>query len=109
MALLDGALQAYLPSYSVLTAIILFTLALHFVGYFWFGIVVLVALIKVWILLFGALFLYPFIGLALENAPLKAYLVILTGPVFIVWRIWLALVGRLGKRNIVWVRTAHKG
>jgi hypothetical protein len=57
----------------------------------------------------GNPFLYPLIGLALERAPFKAYLVILTGPIFILWRIWLSLVTRFGTKRIVWVRTAHKG
>lgn len=108
MALLDGALQAYLPSYSMLTAFILVVLLLHFVAYK-FGMHVPALLIAAWVSIFGIIFLYPFIGLALEKAPLKAYLVILTGPIFIVWRIWLSLVARFGKKDIVWVRTAHKG
>ena len=107
-ALLDGALQAYLPSYSILTALIVVVLLLHFIAY-QFGIWVPTFLVTAWVFLFGTIFLYPFIGLALEKAPFKAYLVILTGPIFIVWRIWLSLVTRFGKTNIVWVRTAHKG
>lgn len=43
------------------------------------------------------------------KTPLKAYLVILTGPIFILWRIWLSLVIRFGTKSILWVRTAHKG
>jgi hypothetical protein len=52
---------------------------------------------------------YPLIGLALERAPLKAYLAILAGPFFIVWRTWLALTARFGRRPVVWIRTVHGG
>lgn len=107
-ALLDGALQAYLPSYSMLTAMVIFIILLHFIGYKWLDINMPAPLMAAWFSLFGILFLYPFVGLALERAPLNAFLVILTGPVFIGWRIWLSLRGRFGKANIVWVRTAHK-
>jgi len=46
-------------------------------------------------------------GLLLEKAPLKAYLVILTGPFFILWRTILVLRIFLGKGEISWVRTQH--
>jgi cellulose synthase/poly-beta-1,6-N-acetylglucosamine synthase-like glycosyltransferase len=108
-AMLDGALQAYLPSYSVLTAITGFLILLHIIGLRWFGLLIPSWLIFAWTALFGLLFFYPIIGLALEKAPAKAYLVILTGPLFIFWRIWLSLIGRFAKRNAIWVRTTHKG
>lgn len=107
-AMLDGALQAYLPSYSTLTAITTVFLLLHIIGSKYFGLAVPGLLIAVWTALLVILFLYPIIGLALEKAPAKAYLVIMTGPFFIVWRICLALIGRFGKGNITWVRTTHK-
>jgi hypothetical protein len=53
------------------------------------------------------LFAYPLFGLALEKAPAKAYVVILTGPLFIVWRTYLAIKSRYFRRQDVWVRTAH--
>jgi hypothetical protein len=60
-----------------------------------------------WGAMLGALFAYPLLGLLLEKAPLRAYLAILSGPVFILWRTWLALTARFGGRSVVWVRTAH--
>jgi hypothetical protein len=56
----------------------------------------------------GALILYPLLGLALERAPLRAYLAILSGPAFIVWRTWLALAAR-SRREVTWVRTPRRG
>lgn len=109
VAMLDGAFQAYLPSYSALTAITVFFLLLHIIGFKLFGLVVPQWLIMAWVALLAILFFYPIIGLALEKAPAKAYLVILTGPFFIVWRICLALIGRFDKNKTTWVRTTHKG
>jgi len=102
--LLDGALQAYLPSYSTLTLV---TLALWLVhealalqGYPVF--------LKAWHLLVVSLVVYPFWGLALERAPARAYVVILSGPLFILWRTWLALTARWSRRTVKWVRTPRK-
>lgn len=108
-AMLDGAFQAYLPSYSVLTATTAFFLILHIFGLKMFGLDVSQWQIMVWAELLVILFFYPILALALEKAPTKAYLVILTGPVFILWKLSLTLVSRFGKRKTTWVRTAHKG
>jgi cellulose synthase/poly-beta-1,6-N-acetylglucosamine synthase-like glycosyltransferase len=108
-AMLDGAFQAYLPSYSALTAITMFFLMLQILGIKMFGLAVSQWLLMVWVVLLAILFFYPIFALALEKAPAKAYLVILTGPLFILWRLWLTLVSRFGKGKTTWVRTAHKG
>ena len=60
-----------------------------------------------WVIVAVLLFIYPFIGLVLEKAPLRAYLAILSGPFFIVWRTWLALKARYGHKPVIWIRTAH--
>jgi cellulose synthase/poly-beta-1,6-N-acetylglucosamine synthase-like glycosyltransferase len=106
LALLDGALQAYLPSYSTLTII---TLVLWFIQLAVGGSVGPVPLIVPWTVLLILLIVYPLWGLAFERAPLKAFVAILLGPVFILWRSWLALTTRFGKRQVHWVRTPHKG
>jgi cellulose synthase/poly-beta-1,6-N-acetylglucosamine synthase-like glycosyltransferase len=108
-ALLDAALQAYLPSYSFLTVGTVFLFLINLLGYQWLGQVMPPLFLALWLTLLGTLFLYPIFGLALENAPKKAYRIILLSPVFIVWRIWLTIVGRLAKQNVTWIRTAHKG
>jgi hypothetical protein len=46
--------------------------------------------------------------LALEKAPLKAYLVILTGPIFIVWRSFLSIRARYLRGDLRWVRTPRQ-
>lgn len=105
-AMLEGAFQAFFPSYSTLSVI----------AVFFFGLLLLIhwtvkalpsSLLASWIGLVTALVFYPFGGLALEKAPFKCYLAILTGPYFILWRTGLALQARLSRKPIIWVRTAH--
>jgi cellulose synthase/poly-beta-1,6-N-acetylglucosamine synthase-like glycosyltransferase len=107
VALLDGALQAYLPSYSTLTLIAVASLLVQILANWLVGAVFPWALAGAWVAVLGVLFVYPLIGLTLEKAPLKAYLVILSGPFFIFWRTWLALVARCGHKPVMWIRTPH--
>ena len=109
MAILDGALQAYLPSYSTLTMVGVMFLFLQLLINWLVGPIFSWGLIGAWMAIVGALFVYPLIGLAFEKAPLKAYLAILSGMLFIIWRSWLALKVRFGKATALWVRTAHVG
>jgi cellulose synthase/poly-beta-1,6-N-acetylglucosamine synthase-like glycosyltransferase len=109
LALLDGALQAQLPSFSTVTLV---------TGVIWLAHVLICGLVGpvfppyllvAWSGVLGLLFLYPLFGLALERAPGLAFLVILTGPIFMVWRTALAIRARLDRRPEVWVRTLHRG
>jgi len=106
-ALLEGALQAYLPSYSTLTMLSIVALLLQVLVNSWIGPNFSTSIVGAWGAAVAALFGYPLIGLALENAPLKAYLVMLSGSFFILWRTWLALTARFGGKPVIWVRTAH--
>jgi cellulose synthase/poly-beta-1,6-N-acetylglucosamine synthase-like glycosyltransferase len=103
-ALLDGAAQAYLPSYSTLTLISVAVLAAHLLLASWFSSWV----VWLWLLLTALFAIYPLIGLLFERAPARAYLAIWLGPVFIIWRTWLSATARFGRKNIVWVRTARR-
>jgi 1,2-diacylglycerol 3-beta-glucosyltransferase len=108
-ALLDGALQAYLPSYSTLTVLVVIALLVQILVNWLAGTVFPWGVIGAWAGAMVALLIYPLLGLALENAPLKAYLAISSGPFFILWRSWLALTSRFGGRRVTWIRTAHGG
>jgi len=108
-ALLDGAFQAYLPSYSTLTMISGFALLVQLAVNSLIGPVFSRGVFTAWAVVLSLLFVYPFIGLALEKAPLKAYLAILSGPLFILWRTWLVVIARFGSKPVTWVRTAHGG
>ena len=107
LALLDGALQAYLPSFSTVTVVSIIALLAQLLLARLVGRAVPATLIYAWTGVCVALFLYPLFGLALERAPASAYLVILTGPLFVVWRTALAITSRYSRRPAVWVRTAH--
>jgi len=105
-ALLDGAIQAYFPSYSTLSLIAMVLLVAQLAARS-LGAAFPPSVLVSWTGLVGILFAYPLFGLALEKAPVRAYLVILSGPIFILWRSWLAFQSRRAKRQVVWVRTAH--
>ncbi len=105
--LLDGAMQAYFPSYSTLSLLSLSILAFQIGIFLFWPRSINPPLIVAWAVYALLLFLYPFFGLVLEHAPLKAYLAILSGPLFIVWRTWLAVKARFARKPITWVRTAH--
>jgi len=100
-ALIDGALQAFLPSYSTLTLITGLITLLTWIFQGW----MLSWLPLTWTALLVLLFIYPLLCLAFERAPLRAFLVILTGPVFILWRTWLGISSRFIKSEVAWERT----
>jgi cellulose synthase/poly-beta-1,6-N-acetylglucosamine synthase-like glycosyltransferase len=103
MALLDGAVQALLPSYSTLAFIALIAVTVQWAlpGGFSF------ALRLGWLTILLSLFAYPFLGLFLERAPRKAYLALGLGPLYVLWRTWLAVTARFLRRPVKWIRTEH--
>jgi cellulose synthase/poly-beta-1,6-N-acetylglucosamine synthase-like glycosyltransferase len=105
--LIDGVLQATLPSYSSLTLVSIAVWFWQLIGYFTRRSAFRASFIG-WSFTTAALAVYPLIGLALERAPARAYMVILSGPLFIGWRTWLAILSRFGRREVVWVRTARR-
>jgi 1,2-diacylglycerol 3-beta-glucosyltransferase len=107
LALLDGALQAYLPSFSTLTIVSVIALLVQILLARLVSPAIQAALIYAWTGVCLALFVYPLFGLALERSPARAYIVILTGPLFIVWRTVLAITSRYSRKPEAWVRTAH--
>jgi cellulose synthase/poly-beta-1,6-N-acetylglucosamine synthase-like glycosyltransferase len=107
--LLEGAAQAYLPSYSTLNLVTTLWLLAQVLINWQVGPLFSTGVLWGWGAVVGALFIYPFIGLALEGAPLRAYLAILSGAIFVAWRTWLALTARFGRRRVTWIRTAHGG
>ncbi|MGE5264860.1 MAG: glycosyltransferase family 2 protein [Acidobacteriota bacterium] len=103
-ALLDGALQAYLPSYSTLTLLAVSGLGLNVLFANWVGTLPLYS----WLVLVVLLGVYPLIGLALERAPGRAYLAIWLGPLFILWRTALGVSARFRREQVKWVRTPRR-
>jgi cellulose synthase/poly-beta-1,6-N-acetylglucosamine synthase-like glycosyltransferase len=106
-AMLDGALQASFPSYSTLSVLSLIVLAMHVAVYFFTKPISLLPYIFAWAVMVAILVIYPIVGLALERAPIKAYFVILSGPYFIFWRTWVAILSRFRGKQVTWIRTEH--
>jgi cellulose synthase/poly-beta-1,6-N-acetylglucosamine synthase-like glycosyltransferase len=107
LALLDGAVQASFPSYSTLSLMCLISLGIQVSINYFITQVFPWALIGAWTLMVMVLLIYPLVGLALERAPVRAYIAILLGPYFILWRTWLAFVSRFGRKQVTWIRTEH--
>lgn len=107
LALLDGALQTYLPSFSTLSLIVIALLGAQLVVEALSGAVFGSVVLTAWAVLAVLLFLYPLFGLAMERAPLRAYQAMIVGPFFMVWRSWLAARARLNRGPVKWVRTTH--
>ena len=103
----DGVMQAYFPSYSTLSLLSLGLMGFQIIlNLIWPG-TIHPMLVAAWIVYAIILFFYPLFGLLQARAPFKAYMVILSGPIFIVWRTWLAAKSRFTKESITWKRTAH--
>ena len=107
LAMLDGALQASLPSYSTLSLIALIVMGIQVPIDYFVESIILWPLNSAWAAMVISLLMYPLLGLALERAPARAYIAILLGPYFILWRTWLALVSRFGRKQVTWIRTEH--
>ena len=107
LAMLDGALQASFPSYSTLSLLVLIVLAIQVPMDYFIEPIFLGPLIGAWVAMGVTLLIYPLVGLALERAPARAYVAILLGPYFILWRTWLALSSRFGGKQVTWIRTEH--
>jgi cellulose synthase/poly-beta-1,6-N-acetylglucosamine synthase-like glycosyltransferase len=107
LAMLDGALQASLPSYSTLSVLSLMVLMIQVLINFLIVYIFPLPLIGSWAAMVLTLLIYPLVGLALERAPIRAYIAILLGPYFILWRTWLAFISRFGRKQVTWIRTEH--
>jgi cellulose synthase/poly-beta-1,6-N-acetylglucosamine synthase-like glycosyltransferase len=103
IALIDAIIGLSIPSYSTLTLTTFVGLFIHIIFFDNFS--------SYQIYLWGSMALlwctYPILGIYLEKAPSWAYLVILFGPLFIVWRTWIVLRILLHPKKIKWKRTPH--
>ena len=110
-AQLDGGLQAFFPSYSTLTLISVAILLSYLLMSWIFSLAGLPifswSILAAWCVILLILILYPMLGLTLEKAPLRAYLVMLSGPLFVIWRTWLAIQSRFIRGQVSWARTPH--
>jgi cellulose synthase/poly-beta-1,6-N-acetylglucosamine synthase-like glycosyltransferase len=108
-ALLDSVAQMVLPSYSTLTVLAAAVLGVQLAARELWRPIVPTGLLVLWGVILGLLMGYPLLGLALDRAPLRAFLVILIGPLFVVWRTGLAVGSRFVRPPKSWVRTPRRG
>jgi cellulose synthase/poly-beta-1,6-N-acetylglucosamine synthase-like glycosyltransferase len=106
-AMIDGALQSFLPSFSTVTLVAVAVLAAIVVLRSYASVEISPPLIAAWTVVCALLLFYPIWGLMLERAPIKAYLILMTGPLFILWRSWVAFKSRYIDKRVAWVRTPH--
>ena len=107
LAALDAALDCFLPNYSSLVALAGALLGFQLLSILLLDITIAPVLLFAWAVVLAAAFVYPFLGLALERAPAKAYGALYSGPFFILWRTWTVLTVKLGLKKVSWVRTPH--
>jgi glycosyltransferase involved in cell wall biosynthesis len=108
LAPFDGAVELLMPPYSVLVALSAINLVLVAA---WrlllppagglLGVTASVGLLGAWLL-------YPVLGLCIDRAPAWAYRALLLGPVYLIWRLWIAVLVRLRGDRISWVRTQRR-
>jgi glycosyltransferase involved in cell wall biosynthesis len=108
LAPFDGAVELLMPPYSVLVALSAINLVLVAA---WrlllppagglLGVAASVGLLGAWLL-------YPVLGLCIDRAPAWAYRALLLGPVYLIWRLWIAVLVRLRGDRISWVRTQRR-
>jgi cellulose synthase/poly-beta-1,6-N-acetylglucosamine synthase-like glycosyltransferase len=104
LALLDGALQSLLPSYSTLVLMSILGLALSIVA----RPTPLLVKPLAWVGLLALLGALPVFVLIADRAPLRCFVCLLVGPVFIGWRSALALNARVWRRGVAWQRTRRR-
>ena len=104
LTLLEGALSAYLPSYSTLALIVAPMTAFSWIV----RSEIPTRLPGLWSAALVLVIIYPLISLFLDRAPLIAFLVILTGPVYILWRTGVAITTRYIRKDAEWVRTPRQ-
>jgi hypothetical protein len=108
VAMLDGALELLMPSFSFLAAASVVNLVLVV------GLGALLPAVQRPLGLAGsallvlAWVLYPPVGLIIDGAPLWAFRALLLGPAYVAWRLWISLLVRARGEQIGWIRTQRR-
>lgn len=108
LAVLDGAIELLMPSYTFLLAVSVVNLGLV-AGLAWL-VPGVSGMLKVGgsALLCAGWVLYPLLGLLVDRAPGWAFQALLLGPAYLVWRLWISVLVRLRPDKIAWVRTRRR-
>jgi len=108
LAVLEGAIELLMPSYSFLAALsavnfglILALRALALPNPGPLGMAGSGMLLAAWAA-------YPLVGLAIDRAPRWAFQALLIGPLYLVWRLWIGLLVRSRGERIAWIRTSRR-
>jgi cellulose synthase/poly-beta-1,6-N-acetylglucosamine synthase-like glycosyltransferase len=102
-AALDQAVELLLPPLSVLAILSFMVTVVHWL---WPSLrLVLPLTISTGAAIAWGLF--PFLGLLIDRAPGSAFLTLLYGPFYVLWRLWIGLLARVRGRRVRWVRTTR--
>lgn len=102
-AMLDGALELTLPSFSMLGLLAILTVALTFLP----GLAATWLVVLCWLSLVLWLALPPLCLLA-DRAPVSAFCALVFSPIYILWRLSMGLAARMGGKRVRWVRTVRR-
>lgn len=102
LGLIDRAIELLLPPYSVLTML---TLLLVIIKLLWLlpsiGLFPSFYILMMWVI-------FPFIGLVIDRAPIKTFLVLGYAPIYLAWRLWISFISRIHKQPIIWIKTPRQ-
>ncbi len=104
MALLDQAIELSLPPFSFLAVL---SVVIAGVQLLWPALQPLFSLTPA-LLMAAAWVAFPFVGLAIDKAPLSLYKALLYSPLYVAWRLWTGLRARLLGKHVRWVRTPRR-
>jgi cellulose synthase/poly-beta-1,6-N-acetylglucosamine synthase-like glycosyltransferase len=108
LSLLDGLVELLMPGYSFLAALSVANLGFVLLcSWLQPSLRCLLGLPGSLLLLAGWV-LYPLAGLVIDRAPVWAYRALMLGPIYLGWRLWIALLVRLRGDRIGWVRTQRR-
>jgi len=107
-ALLDGAVELLMPSYTYLVAGAAVNLIVVIALGLWLPTVRGLLGVAGSLALLGAWMLYPLAGLWIDRAPGWAYRALWMGPAYLIWRLWIAVLVRVRGERIGWVRTQRR-
>ncbi len=104
LAILDQAVELLLPPFTLLAML---SIAVAGLQYLWppaqplFSRPIALLMLCAWVA-------FPFIGLAIDKAPLSLFKVLLYSPFYVLWRLWTGLRARILGRRVRWVRTQRR-
>ncbi|MFQ6092052.1 MAG: glycosyltransferase family 2 protein [bacterium] len=104
LAFFDAAMELLIPPFSLFVAVV--------VGFFLAFLIVsfkgLDLPFVLWVVIVGALFTYTLLGLAVARASMRMYKNLLYAPYFLLWRVFIAVVGIVTQGKGKWIKTKRE-